>query len=118
MPAKPRPPRRQSMIAKSRAIINENTEAVDTEPQELTFIQVDTTNEFALHAGTNLPNHSTTLDGRGKFVRTGAERPVFRTRQSAYRFAAWLLAMAERLPDEEDAVTFDQVREAVENTKG
>jgi hypothetical protein len=82
---------------------------------EYADIAIDTTNEYALHSGTNMPNHSTTLSGRGKFVRTGAERPIFRTKQAAYRYAAWLLCLAEALPDEDDAVSFEQVLEAVES---
>lgn len=116
MPGKPRPPRRQNVIAKAPPIVNEDAAVVGTAPQELTFIQIDVTNEFALHTGTNLPNHSTTLSGRGKFVRVGSERPLFRTKQSAYRFAAWLLVMSDVLPDEDAAVSFEEVLDAVRNT--
>jgi hypothetical protein len=45
--------------------------------------------------------------------------PTFRTKQEAYRFAAWLVEMAEvHLPDEEgcELHTFEAVREAIRNT--
>lgn len=79
----------------------------------------NTANEFNLHAGQNLPNHSTSIVGRGRYVRQGsAELPTFRTRQMAYRYAARLIEMAgHNLPDEEgcDAMccTFEAVREAM-----
>lgn len=74
-------------------------------------------NEFNLHTGQNLPNHSTSLVGRGRYVRQGHhEIPTFRTRQAAYRYAAWLVQLAgQHLPNEEgcEGCTFDAVREAV-----
>jgi hypothetical protein len=38
------------------------------------------------------------------------------TKQSAYRVAAWFESMAEVLPDEENAHTYEEVREAIRNT--
>lgn len=81
---------------------------------------VDTRNEFALSAGQNMANHSTTLAGRGKFVRQGvSEVPTFRTKQQAYRYAAYLVLMADaHLPNEEGAEDhhFVTVSDAIANT--
>lgn len=38
------------------------------------------------------------------------------TRQKAYRAAAWLVAMAISLPDEEQASSFAEVLDAVQST--
>lgn len=81
--------------------------------------EVETLNEFGLAIQQNLPNHSQTLKGRGKFVRQSInEIPTFRTRQQAYRFAAWLVEMAEMLPDEAgyEEHDFDVVRRAIRNS--
>jgi len=82
--------------------------------------EVDTKNEYGLSAGSNLPNHSVSIAGRSKFVRQVVPNvPTFRTKQEAYRFAAWLTEMAEvHLPDEEGAElhTFEAVRDAIRNT--
>lgn len=43
-------------------------------------------------------------------------KPAHRTKQSAYRYAAWLIGMAEVLPDEPGEHTFEQILEAVRNT--
>lgn len=78
---------------------------------------IDTTNTYAIQTGENLPNHTTSLTGRGRFVKTGIAKPViFRTRQEAYRFCAWVLALAEVLPNEDDYSTFEEVLEAVQNS--
>lgn len=76
---------------------------------------VNTINEFIVTAGQNLPNHSTSLAGFPKFIRT-AILPMCRTKQAAYRLAAWLLVMAESLPDEPGNHSFDEVQEAIRNT--
>jgi len=82
--------------------------------------EVNTANELGLSAGSNLPNHSTSMAGRSKFVRqVQPSVPTFRTKQEAYRYAAWLTEMAEvHLPDEEGAElhTFEAVRDAIRNT--
>lgn len=78
---------------------------------------VSTQNEFDLTAGENLPNHTTSMMGRGKFVTAGAHRPmIWRTKQSAYRFAAWLLALAEVLPNEPGEHTYPEVEVAIRNS--
>lgn len=47
-------------------------------------------------------------------------RPVFRSRQQAFRFAAWLATMAETLPDETPEAThahsFEEILAAIQNT--
>lgn len=78
---------------------------------------VDTTNEYALQQGENLPNHTASLAGRGKFVKIGLAKPViFRTRQEAYRFCGWALSLAEMLPNEDGSHSFEDVREAIERS--
>ena len=80
---------------------------------------VDTSNDYLLSASQNLPNHSTSLAGRGKFVRQSLHTiPTFRARQEAYRYAAYLVEMAEtHLPNEADCEehTFEAVRNAIRN---
>lgn len=80
---------------------------------------VNRVNELGLSAGENLPNHSTSLAGRAKFVRQVQPNvPTFRTKQEAFRYAAWLVTLAEiHLPDEEGAElhTFEVVRDVVRN---
>lgn len=84
---------------------------------EAAEISVNTMNEFALSFGQNMPNHSWSQIGRGKFVRVGTPDPcIWRTKQSAFRFAAWLATMAEMLPDEEGMHTLEQITEAIRNT--
>lgn len=79
--------------------------------------EIDTRNEWFLAAGQNLPNHSTSLEGRGRFVRQSIPVvPTFRNKQEAYRFAAWLITLAENhLPDEEgcESHTFEEVMKAI-----
>lgn len=86
------------------------------EPDPEPIYPVDTTNEYAVHSGQNLPNHVTTLEGRGKYVRTGLSGPLlFRTKQSVYRLCAHLLTLAETLPDEPGEHTYDEVEEAIQS---
>lgn len=42
--------------------------------------------------------------------------PMLRTKQQAYRLAAWCATMGEQLPDETGAHTFEQIRDAVRNS--
>lgn len=81
---------------------------------------VRTLNEYMLGHGQNLPNHSTALAGRAAFVtQRVATTPCFRTKQEAYRYAAYLLTMAEAfLPDEEgsETHTFEVVLDACRNS--
>lgn len=89
-------------------------------PKETPPADVETINEFAISAGENLPNHTMSARGLGKYVQQGMPvYPVFRTRQAAYRYAAWIITMAEiHLPDEEGAEghDFDAVHNAIRNT--
>lgn len=81
--------------------------------------EIDTTNEYAIHTGQNLPNHSMSMLGLGKFVRQGMQgEPTFRSRQAAYRYAAWLITVAEVLPNEEgcEEHDFDAILSAVRNS--
>jgi hypothetical protein len=78
--------------------------------------EVETLNEYMIHYGENLPNHSTSLNGRGKFVKIGMQTPpVFRTKQEAYRFCSYILAMAPLLPDEPGNHTYEEVEAAIKN---
>lgn len=80
---------------------------------------MNTRTEFVVLSGQNLPNHSESLRGRGKFVRINGHNPnnsvpLFRTRQEAYRLAAHLLCAAQGLPiEDEEPSTWDEVLEAV-----
>lgn len=65
-------------------------------------IEVNTANEFGLGLQMNI-------------IRPIAY-PQFQTKQQAYRFAAWLVNMAEMLPDEVFDHSFDEVNEAIRNT--
>jgi hypothetical protein len=80
----------------------------------------ETINDWAIHGAENLPNHTASQRGRGKFVRQGlAEVPTFRTRQEAFRYAAWLVTVADiHLPDEDgcEGQDFDAILTAVRNT--
>ena len=78
---------------------------------------VNTENEYALMTGQNLPNHTMTAVGKGRFVKVGFPSvPTFRTRQQAFRFCAYALLLADVLPDEPGAHDFETVLEAVKNS--
>lgn len=84
-------------------------------------LKINTTNDFVLGLSSNLPNTSHAQRGQEKFVtsRTHGTKPViFRTKQSAYRYVAWLLCFAEVLPDEEDqpGVTLEQIQRAIQTS--
>jgi hypothetical protein len=83
-------------------------------------IEISTLNDFMLSSGRNLPNHSSSMSGRAVFVRQSLpEIPTFRDRHKAYRYAAWLISMAEALlPDEpgQEDVTFEEVLSAIRST--
>lgn len=77
---------------------------------------LNVSNEFAVNSGTNMPNHSMSMRGRGKYVQVGTGTPpVLRTRQEVYRFVAHLLHHADLidLPDEPDAVELDDLIAAI-----
>lgn len=81
-------------------------------------MSVNTSNDLLIGVGTNLPNSSYAAEGLATFVtimRPGGY-PVFRTKQAAYRVAAWLVALADVLPDEELPSAFDEVLNAVRDT--
>ena len=66
-------------------------------------VAVSTSNDALVMTGANLPNHTTSAMGLGKWVRIGSHTPtIFRTRQEAWRAVAWILALVEKhgLPDE------------------
>lgn len=90
------------------------TPTPDAEPPN--EIPVDNTNEYLVGSRENLPNHSESKAGRGRFVCISAPRAVvLRTKQAAYRLCAYILTLAEHLPDEEGSHTLDQVIDAVRN---
>lgn len=74
-----------------------------SEPIESTEPRVSTVNDAVVMMGANLPNHTMSAKGFGKWVRLGTNTPtVFRTRQEAWRAVAWIMAFVERqdLPEE------------------
>lgn len=76
---------------------------------------VNTLNDGLIMAGENLPNHSTSLAGRGRFVASAMQHaPQFRTRQEAFRFCAYVLILVDinNLPDEPGEHTLAEVIEA------
>ena len=81
--------------------------------------EIDTANNYLISVGQNLPNHSAALEGRAAFVRQSiAVIPTFRTRQEAFRYAAYLVILAENsLPDEDgcELHTFAAVTSAIRN---
>lgn len=98
------------MTNRSEGIDQQRGEVVIT-PSD---VPVNTMNEGAITSGQNLPNHSTSMAGRGKFVGPALQRvPQWRTKQEVYRFCAWAVLMAEVLPEEEGEHTFEEVIEAI-----
>lgn len=79
-------------------------------------------NQFAVAAGVNLPNHSKTMAGRGRFLairNTTGNGIVLRTRTEALRLAGWLLVLADihNLPWEDDTeVSLEEMIEAIRRT--
>lgn len=84
----------------------------DSDPlstEEGTFVplpDVDTLNEFLL---------SKRGSGMGAYVAPQVF-PHFKTRQQAYRFAAWCELMGETLPPEGVDRSFEHIRHAIRNT--
>lgn len=77
---------------------------------------IKTDNEFAVHKGENLPNHTVSMNGFPKFVKIGdVQNATLRTRQQAYRLCAYILSMAILLPDEDGSHSFEEVQEAIQN---
>lgn len=76
--------------------------------------EINTANEFLLGLKGSKAAHA---QDNGPCVRTTGIMPYFNTRQRAYRFAAWLVSMAEMLPDEPGQPTdFGTILKAVQNT--
>ena len=76
-------------------------------------------NDYMISSGENLPNHSASAMGRGKFIRQSRpDIPTFRDRQTAFRYAAYIILMADLLPDDDgqEGVTFPEVLDAIRNT--
>lgn len=70
-------------------------------------IAIDTVNEYMIGSGENLPNHSLSQMGKGKFVRQQVSGvPTFRTQQEIFRYAAWLITLGGSLPHEDGEHTF------------
>jgi hypothetical protein len=86
---------------------------VDDAPE----VPVNTLNEFAIGAGQNMENSTHAMNGRAHFVRQGMPTvPTFRTKQEAFRYAAYLVTLAEvKLPDEDGEHTYEQVLHAIRN---
>ncbi len=76
-------------------------------------------NSYVVTRGENLPNHSHSLNGRGRFVGVSVYPIQVRTAQEAFTLAAWLTAMAEDyLPNnDEDERTAEEVLAQVRETK-
>lgn len=77
---------------------------------------VDIANEFAVITGKSMMNNTASAGNRQNFISitSPVDRP-FRTKQRAFRLAAWLVHMAElNLPDEDMPSTFEDVLAAIE----
>lgn len=90
----------------------------------MTTLPPSLVNSYVVTRGENLPNHSTSLAGRGKFIGVSVYPIQIRTEQEAYTFAAWIVAMAEDfLPPShdnhgvDDIRTFEEVLAQVRETK-
>lgn len=80
---------------------------------------IDTSNQFFMTGGRNLPNHTTSMQGRGAFVKAALNIvPIFRTKQEAYRYCAYALTIADTigLPDEPGDHTWEDVLHAIQNS--
>jgi hypothetical protein len=89
----------------------------DEETPPRVGVPVNTLNEWAIGAGQNMDNHTESMAGRKHFVRQMTrEVPAFRTKQAAFRYAAYLVTLAENtLPDEEGAHTYEEILHAIQN---
>lgn len=74
---------------------------------------------YTIIGGKNLPNHSTSMEGRGTYVRvtstSSVSVPTFRTRQEAFRVCAAILRAVEEweLPNEDEDHEFEDILEEV-----
>ena len=73
--------------------------------------KINTDNEFLL----GLTRRGLHTEAGKPCIRPSDLVPYFTTKQGAYRFAAWLVSMAEMLPDEPGAATFEDVLKAVQS---
>ncbi len=74
--------------------------------------EINTNNEFFLGLSRRHPHGKT----GEPCVKPAGLQPYWTTKQGAYRFAAWLVSMAEMLPDETGEATFEDVLKAVQST--
>lgn len=76
-------------------------------------VVINTSNEFLLgltHRGPHTP-------AGAPCIRPSGVMPYWNTRQGAYRFAAWLISMADMLPDEDDSShDFPTILKAIQNS--
>lgn len=92
----------KDLATETLAAIGNRADEVSKELENTQPIEVNTMNEFSL--GMQM-----------KTIRPIAY-PQFTTKQQAFRFAAWLVFMAEMLPDETMDHTFLEIAEAIKNT--
>lgn len=80
--------------------------------------EVNTANEYLFSSGINLMHSSLARRGRAKYIIPAFPIGPLRTKQAAYRLAAWVKVMAEThgLPEEEGAHTFSEIEEAIRNS--
>jgi hypothetical protein len=85
----------------------------DIEPPE-----VNTANEYLFSSGQSLSNSSLARRGRAKYIIPAFPIGPLRTKQAAYRLAAWIKVMAEThgLAEEEGAHTFSEIEAAIRNS--
>jgi hypothetical protein len=74
----------------------------DSDPELLDVSEINTMNEFLV---SKLPDEI-----------TPQLLPRLRTRQQAYRFAAWCQVMGEQLPPEDGDHSYREIRNAIRNT--
>jgi hypothetical protein len=85
-------------------------------------VGIETANEFGWGSGTSMVNSTAGQTGLARWVAMVDNYrclfdPTFRTKQRAFRYAAWLVSLAEVLPDEPgDSHTFEEILEAIRNT--
>jgi hypothetical protein len=80
------------------------------------YAEVNVLNRYGVFSGRNMAASTWALNGFPRFVTLTDKNIILRTKQEAYRLAAWLVVVAERhdLPDEEKAHSLDTVIAAVE----
>ena len=88
------------------------------EPERETVIKTD--NEYAVSRGQSMRNSTAAAQGFAAWIKPMAQMPhdpfLFRTKQRAFRFAAWIAVLAEsELPDEpeQEGIDFDAIYDAI-----